>query len=76
MSIQLGFYKHHKGHLVKVLGVAKHSETLEDLVVYDHLGNNALSDLWVRPLSMFLEDVEADGKTVKRFEYVGETMPS
>ena len=77
MELKIGFYKHFKkGDIVKVLGTAKHSETLEDLVVYDHLGNNALSDLWVRPLAMFLEDVEVDGKMVKRFEYVGETMPS
>jgi hypothetical protein len=72
--IAKGFYKHYKGHLVKVLGVAKHSETLEDLVVYDHLGTNELSDLWVRPLAMFLEDVEVSGKTVKRFEWVGEEL--
>ncbi|MEK7579493.1 MAG: DUF1653 domain-containing protein [Patescibacteria group bacterium] len=75
MDVKIGFYKHFKGQVVKVLGVAKHSETLEDLVVYDHLGLNELSDLWVRPLAMFLEDVEVDGKKMKRFEYVGETEP-
>jgi hypothetical protein len=75
MNPKPGFYKHFKGHLVKVLGVAKHSETLEDLVVYDHLGTNELSGLWVRPLAMFMEDVEVDGKKVPRFEYVGNTMP-
>lgn len=73
--LKIGFYKHYKGDLMKVLGTAKHSETLEDLVVYDHLGTNELSDLWVRPLGMFLEDVDVDGKTVKRFEWVGEEMP-
>lgn len=76
MSVKIGFYKHYKkGDIVKILGVAKHSETLEDLVVYDHLGTNELSDLWVRPLAMFLEDVEVDGKMVKRFEYMGENFP-
>lgn len=72
--LKSGFYKHYKGHMVQVLGVAKHSETLEDLVVYDHLGTNELSELWVRPLAMFLEDVEVDGKTMKRFEWVGEEL--
>ncbi len=74
MNLKIGFYKHYKGHTMKVLGVAKHSETLEDLVVYEHLGTNELSDLWVRPLAMFLEDVEVDGKKMKRFEYIGETV--
>ncbi|MDB4984085.1 MAG: hypothetical protein JWM20_264 [Patescibacteria group bacterium] len=72
MDLKIGIYKHYKGHTVKVLGVAKHSETLEDLVVYDHMGTNELSDLWVRPLGMFLENVEFEGKTVPRFEYIGE----
>ncbi len=70
-----GVYKHYKGHTVKVLGVAKHSETLEDLVVYDHMGTNELSDLWVRPLAMFLEDVEwpeGSGTRVPRFEFIKE----
>lgn len=53
-----------------VLGVAKHSETLEDLVVYDHMGTNELSDLWVRPIEMFLEKVEIDGVYVPRFTYI------
>ncbi len=66
-EIRPGMYRHHKGHLVKVLGIAKHSETLEDLVVYDHMGTNELSDLWVRPLSMFKENVVVEGKEVPRF---------
>jgi hypothetical protein len=71
-KIKLGRYRHYKGHVVRVLGVAKHSETLEDLVVYDHLGTDELSDLWVRPLQMFLEDVEVEGKRLPRFEFIGE----
>ncbi len=66
-EIRPGMYRHHKGYLVKVLGIAKHSETLEDLVVYDHMGTNELSDLWVRPLSMFKENVVVEGKEVPRF---------
>ena len=69
-KVKPGLYKHYKGHTVTVLGVAKHSETLEDLVVYDHMGTNELSDLWVRPLDMFLEKVEIDGMYVPRFTYI------
>ena len=54
--------------MYEVIGVAKHSETLEDLVVYKKLYDDG--GLWVRPLKMFLEDVELDGKTVPRFEFV------
>ncbi len=68
-SLQLGKYRHYKGHEYDVLGVAKHSETLEDLVVYKKLYGDG--GLWVRPLTMFLEDVEVDGKKVPRFEYIG-----
>lgn len=67
-----GIYEHFKGMKMKVIGVAKHSETLEDYVVYDHLGTDSRSELWVRPLAMFLEEVEVDGKRVPRFKYVGE----
>jgi hypothetical protein len=70
--IQPGIYKHYKGHTVKVIGVAKHSETLEDLVVYDHMGTNELSDLWVRPLEMFEELVEINGEKVPRFVKIEE----
>lgn len=73
--MQLGKYKHYKGQAYEVLWVAKHSETLEDLVVYralydsQDLGNNALR---VRPQKMFLENILVDGKEVKRFMYMGE----
>ena len=46
-------YKHFKGHEIEVLGIAKHSETLENMVVYKHLGTN---EFWTRPEEMFLED--------------------
>ena len=71
-QIKLGKYKHFKGMEYRVLGVAKHSETLEDMVVYEALYDNKVSKLWVRPLKMFLETIERDGKTFKRFEYIGE----
>lgn len=67
--MKLGKYKHYKGKEYEVVGVAKHSETLEELVVYKALyGEGAL---WVRPLKMFEEEVEIDGQKVPRFKYVG-----
>lgn len=68
--MKLGKYRHYKGHLCEVIGVAHHSETLEELVVYKDLynheiyGNNAL---WVRPKEMFLGAVAIDGKETLRF---------
>jgi hypothetical protein len=71
--MKLGKYKHTKtGKMYRVVGVAKHSETLEDLVVYETLYDNPRSRLWVRPLAMFLEDVDIDGKKVPRFQFIEE----
>jgi len=67
--IKLGKYKHYKGKEYEVVGQARHSETLEDLVVYRALYGDF--DLWVRPLKMFNEEVEVEGKKVLRFEYIG-----
>lgn len=73
-DLKLGKYKHYKGTIVEVIGVALHSETLEKMVVYRHsdsikgLGENSL---WVRPLSMFLETVSKGGKDVPRFKFIG-----
>ena len=53
--MKLGIYKHYKGNEYKVLGVAKHSETLEELVVYQAMYGEM--DLWVRPMKMFTENV-------------------
>lgn len=65
-----GVYEHYKGNRYLVVGVAKHSETLEDMVVYrQRYGEEGL---WVRPLAMFLEDVQVNGKTLKRFQYIGD----
>jgi hypothetical protein len=71
--MKLGLYKHSKsGKMYRVHGIAKHSETLEDLVVYETLYENPLSKLWIRPKEMFLEDIELNGKNVPRFEYIEE----
>ena len=63
-----GRYRHFKGGEYEVLGVARHSEGLEDMVVYRPLYND--TGLWVRPLSMFTETVERDGKTQPRFTFM------
>lgn len=68
--IKLGKYKHFKGNEYEVIGVAKHSETLEEYVVYRALYGE--QGLWIRPLSMFEEVIERDGKKFKRFEYIDE----
>jgi hypothetical protein len=68
--IPLGIYRHYKGNRYEVIGFAKHSETLEDMVLYKALYGD--HGTWVRPLSMWGNLIEVDGKTVKRFEYVGD----
>ena len=69
MEIKKGRYRHFKGMEYEVLGMAKHSETLEDMVVYRALYGEG--GLWVRPASMFFETVEREGKTFARFIYIG-----
>ncbi|NTW72705.1 MAG: DUF1653 domain-containing protein [Eubacteriaceae bacterium] len=61
-------YRHFKGNEYLVLYLARHSETLEEMVVYQALYRER--GIWVRPLSMWNEKVDADGKSVERFEYV------
>lgn len=56
---------------IKVFGVAKHSETLEEFIVYEALYDNFESKLWMRLKQMFEEDVEVDGKKIPRFKYIG-----
>lgn len=68
--IKPGRYRHFKGREYEVIGVAKHSETLEEMVVYRQLYGE--HGLWVRPASMWEETVERDGKTYKRFTYIGD----
>lgn len=69
-SIKPGRYRHFKGKEYEVLGVARHSETEEELIVYRALYGDF--GLWVRPVSMWNETVERDGKTFRRFTYIGE----
>ncbi len=65
-----GIYEHFKGNKYELLGVAKNSETLENMVIYKALYGDGT--LWVRPACMWDEEVVAGGKTVKRFKYIGE----
>lgn len=68
-TVSPGRYRHFKGQEYSVLGVARHSETQQELVVYrQEYGDHAL---WVRPLAMFLETVEFGGEQVSRFRYLG-----
>lgn len=72
--IRPGIYKHSKkGTEYRVIGIAKHSETLEDMVVYEALYDNDLSKLWVRPASMWDEEVEINGAKVPRFTFVSKS---
>lgn len=68
--LPLGRYRHFKGKEYEVIGIAKDSESMRELVVYRALYGER--GLWVRPLEMFSEIVERDGKRMPRFEYVGD----
>jgi hypothetical protein len=69
LKLPLGIYEHYKGNRYEVLGVSRHSETYEELVVYR--GQYGSHDLWVRPLNSFLDNVTLpDGKVVERFRLV------
>ena len=70
MEIKKGKYRHYKGNEYEVLFTAKHSETLEEMVVYRALYGNG--EIWTRPASMWNETIEKDGETKRRFTYVGE----
>jgi hypothetical protein len=72
VEIKKGIYRHYKGNLYRVLGTGRHSETLEEYVIYQALyesefGNEAI---WVRPIEMFLENVVVNGETTKRFTFI------
>ncbi len=68
--IKLGKYRHFKGNEYEALYIAKHSETMEEMVVYRALYGEF--GIWVRPLSMWNETVVHEGREVKRFTYIGE----
>lgn len=65
-----GIYQHYKGNKYELLYIAKHSETLEDMVVYKALYGDG--DIWVRPVSMWDETVEVNGEKVPRFKFIEE----
>ena len=67
-TIPLGRYRHYKGKEYAVVGIARHSETMEELVVYRQ--DYGDKDLWVRPTRMFLETVDVNGEAVARFSYI------
>ena len=69
MEIKKGIYKHFKGNRYEVLGMALHSETVEEMVIYKALYGEG--NTWVRPASMWDEEVEYEGRKVKRFEFIG-----
>ncbi len=64
--LKKGIYRHYKGNLYELIDIVNHSETLEKMVLYRALYGNG--ELWVRPISMWDEIVEVDGRKVKRFE--------
>lgn len=70
-----GRYRHYKGKEYEVIGIGRHSETFEELVIYKALHDSpefGKNSLWVRPKDMFESDAEVNGKVMKRFEYRGE----
>jgi hypothetical protein len=67
-TIKFGRYRHFKGGLYEVLGEAKHSESLKDVVLYKYASENTL---WVRPKKMFLEKVLVNGRKTSRFRFLG-----
>ncbi len=69
-EIKIGKYRHFKGNEYEVLYIAKHSESLEEMVVYRALYDER--KVWVRPARMWSETVERDGKSFPRFTYIGE----
>ena len=74
--IEGGIYRHYKGKMYRFIRVVRHSETLEEMALYETLYDNALGVFWVRPKGMFFEDVEVDGKTIPRFAYIGDEKGS
>ena len=73
-SLKLGRYQHYKGKFYEVIGLARHSETLEELVIYRALYESSeygKKALWARPKKMFLENVTINGREIPRFKYLG-----
>jgi hypothetical protein len=70
LSLKPGIYQHCKGNFYQVLGVCRHSETLQEMVVY--MAMYGSFGWWVRPLEMFTEEVEKDGQKFPRFKHIGQ----
>ena len=70
-KIQKGIWRHYKGNFYEVLSVAKHTETMEEIVIYRAVKNNI--QIWARPLEMFLEQIEFSGMMQPRFKFLGTT---
>ena len=66
-TVELGFYRHYKGGVYYVISVGRHSETQEQLVIYNKIFND---EIWIRPLTMFIEEIIIDNKLIKRFEKI------
>ena len=73
MALRIGRYRHYKGKEYQLIGIAKHSETLEELVVYVALYGK--KQIWARPKRIFLQYVSVEGKKVPRFRYLGKKRP-
>lgn len=71
MEVKPGKYQHYKGNKYEVIGTAKHSETLEEMVIYKALYGEG--QIWARPKKMFFEEVEVDGRKVPRFKQLETT---
>ena len=69
--LKTGIYRHYKGNLYRLLCIARHSETLEDMVIYQDV--NCPEKIWARPAEMWEETVETGGQTVPRFAYLGDS---
>lgn len=67
-----GLYQHYKGKNYILRDLARHSETMEWMVVYECLYDNDAAKLWVRPMEMFCESIMIEGKSVPRFKYIGD----
>jgi hypothetical protein len=67
--MKTGIYEHYKGNRYEVIDTVRHSESEELMVLYRTMYGN--EDLWVRPYTMFFEEIEVDGKIVPRFKYIG-----
>ena len=77
-EVRPGRYRHFKGDEVEVLGMALHSETREEFVIYKHVTGQRAGEpyWWVRPIEMFYEEVEINGKRLPRFAFVSDLHPA